>query len=235
MFSVHQLTGRSLPAKTLCLTFDDGPGETVRVSPGPKTREIAEYLYEQEISATFFVVGRFVVRYPYILSEVAGLGHRIANHTYNHPDLERLFAEGGDCVTEIRRTSELIMDCIPDKKIFFRAPYGLWSPALADLLNQHSAVCEGITGPYYWDIDGRDWEHWRHDHSAVESAQIYLKEIIRVNRGIVLMHDSSADSDELRGKNRTLEMIRVLIPQLRELGYRFIRLDEVPPAEVPSG
>jgi peptidoglycan/xylan/chitin deacetylase (PgdA/CDA1 family) len=57
MFSTDQLKGLSLPEKTLCLTFDDGPGETEGDDPGPKTVQLAEYLTEQNISATFFMVG----------------------------------------------------------------------------------------------------------------------------------------------------------------------------------
>jgi peptidoglycan/xylan/chitin deacetylase (PgdA/CDA1 family) len=57
MFSHFPLSGNSLPSKTLCLTFDDGPGETMRDGPEPKTVQLAEYLNEESIFATFFMVG----------------------------------------------------------------------------------------------------------------------------------------------------------------------------------
>jgi peptidoglycan/xylan/chitin deacetylase (PgdA/CDA1 family) len=42
------------PPKTLCLTFDDGPGETIGDGPGPKTLKLAKFLNKNGIRATFF-------------------------------------------------------------------------------------------------------------------------------------------------------------------------------------
>jgi len=61
MFSLDQLTGSHLPEKTLCMTFDDGPGETPNDGPGPKTIPLAEYLYKENIPATFFCVGQHTI------------------------------------------------------------------------------------------------------------------------------------------------------------------------------
>ncbi|MGH7192455.1 MAG: hypothetical protein ACREJM_02855, partial [Candidatus Saccharimonadales bacterium] len=46
-------------------------------------------------------------------------------------------------------------------------------------------------------------------------------------RGIVLLHDSS-EEDDVRPRNRTFEMTRLLAPRLKARGYRFVRLDEIP-------
>src|SRR5215217_8068994 len=45
-----QINGSGLPAKTVVLTYDDGPDE--------HTIELAQYLKDQGIRATFFVNGR---------------------------------------------------------------------------------------------------------------------------------------------------------------------------------
>lgn len=42
------------------------------------------------------------------------------------------------------------------------------------------------------------------------------------------MHDSTADSDEIRGRNQTFELTTHLIPLLSQRGYRFVRLDDIP-------
>ena len=57
MYSTLPFTGTSMPDKTLCLTFDDGPGETNGESKGPRTLELAQYLHAEGIAATFFVLG----------------------------------------------------------------------------------------------------------------------------------------------------------------------------------
>jgi hypothetical protein len=51
-----------------------------------------------------------------------------------------------------------------------------------------------------------------------------------VIRGIVLMPDSS-DERVSWARNRTMQMTRLLVPVLRERGYRFIRLDAIPQVE----
>jgi peptidoglycan/xylan/chitin deacetylase (PgdA/CDA1 family) len=58
MFFVDGIFGNDLPDKTICLTFDDGPGKTEELSgPGPRTLELARFVAESKITATFFVIG----------------------------------------------------------------------------------------------------------------------------------------------------------------------------------
>jgi peptidoglycan/xylan/chitin deacetylase (PgdA/CDA1 family) len=77
------ITGSDLPNNSLCLTFDDGPGS--------QTLMLAQYLYEQDIPATFFVRGyrldEWQANAKDLLSTLLRLGHRIGNHTYDHTDL----------------------------------------------------------------------------------------------------------------------------------------------------
>jgi peptidoglycan/xylan/chitin deacetylase (PgdA/CDA1 family) len=62
MFFHVDIKGDRLPDRTLCLTFDDGPG--------PRTLEIGQYLYTRKISATFFTIGRH-------MEEFAGFGRQL--------------------------------------------------------------------------------------------------------------------------------------------------------------
>jgi hypothetical protein len=41
------------------------------------------------------------------------------------------------------------------------------------------------------------------------------------------MHDSSED-ELLRHRNQTMQMTKMLVPALKERGYRFVRLNDVP-------
>ena len=222
MFSSKQLSGAGLPEKTLCLTFDDGPDETPGDQDGPDTLRLARYLRRQEVPATFFMVGRRIEQYPHILPEVRRLGHLVGNHTYTHPDMVDFLEEGGDCIGEIVKTDRLLGSGI----VFFRAPYGRWTARVSSELNRNPRA-DRYVGPFHWDIEGRDWAYWRDGGSAEACADHYLREIVRVGRGIVLMHDSSADIETIRVNNRTPEMVRLLVPRLKNMGYTFIRLDEI--------
>lgn len=64
MFFDLDLKGDLLPPRTVCLTYDDGPGATDGPGPGPRTSALGRYLCEQGIPATFFMLGRHVEQHP---------------------------------------------------------------------------------------------------------------------------------------------------------------------------
>src|SRR6185295_655839 len=120
-------TGAALPAKTVVLTYDDGPDE--------HSSELAHFLAENGIHATFFVVGRRFCKafdaagvcttpgdtrrcddglsqapvaapkyYPEsYLDELLSLGHRVGNHTQDHCHL-RQQTNVADLVFEVKTT-----------------------------------------------------------------------------------------------------------------------------------
>jgi peptidoglycan/xylan/chitin deacetylase (PgdA/CDA1 family) len=234
MFLEHEILGNLLPPGTLCLTYDDGPGRTEHPDgPGPRTAELAAFLHSQGVAATFFVVGKFAAASVDILKGLRSLGHLVANHTFDHPSLPAFVARGGDVVDQLERTDRVIRGHIAQQPALFRPPYGDWRlrdqgrSNVAAVLNR-SGLATSHVGPIGWDIDAGDVGFWRDGRSAHECARAYLESIERAGRGIVLMHDNTADIEELRPRNRALGLTRILVPELRRLGYRFVRLDAVP-------
>src|SRR5207302_5989283 len=96
MFLHADIKGNDLPRKTLCLTYDDGPGESSDDGVGPQTKALGEYLFREGISATFFVIGLHAERHPHVLRSLVRHSHTIGNHTYSHPGLVALVEAGGD-------------------------------------------------------------------------------------------------------------------------------------------
>ncbi len=230
MFYARPVHGSSLPEKTVCLTFDDGPGESAEDGPGPNSLAIAAYLAREGVPATFFMVGNCILQYPHLPGKIAALGHIVGNHTFDHSKpLPLLFQEGADLVAEISRTDRLIRR-LPgnDKRIYFRAPWGEWSAEVATLLNSRYPDAADYIGPIHWDIDTNDWRCWRDGLDADACARQSLSAIASTGRGIILMHDSSADLPGARAMNRTLATVKILIPHLKEQGYRFATLAEIP-------
>src|SRR5258708_21842189 len=117
------LTGASLPAKTLALTFDDGSGA--------RTVELSKYLKAQNIRATFFVNGKCFTpsdpNYPCaggpvttaVLTQLVNDGHLVANHTQTHDDLTDTnvfpLTSAGDAqlVKELTDTDPIIKSVVP--------------------------------------------------------------------------------------------------------------------------
>lgn len=229
MFLHKDLKGSDLPPKTLCLTYDDGPG--------PGTLELGRFLFSEAIRATFFVVGQHAEKGPDVLARLADWGHIIGNHTYSHPGLVALAEAGGDLVGEIARTDQLIAP-FARRPRFLRAPYGNWrqkkpgtdedaeTSIVAELLNEAGAF-QYYAGPINWDISGEDYEYYQRGDAPEKSAARYRREISKVERGIVLMHDGS-EEPETHARNGALETTRLLVPWLKAQGYRFVGIDEIP-------
>ena len=235
MFHNNDIVADRLPSGTLCFTYDDGPGQVDpgHDGPGPRTAELGEYLHSQGVPATFFAVGKFAETSGAILAGLRSRGHLVANHTFDHPSLPAFVARGGDVIDQLARTNSAIGPYAQGPLTFFRAPYGDWRlrgetlSNVARVLNR-SAMSSSFVGPIGWDIDAGDVGFWRDGRSAVDCGRAYLEAIQSAGRGIVLMHDSTADIDEIRIKNQALGLAHWLVPRLRRLGFRFVRLDEVP-------
>jgi peptidoglycan/xylan/chitin deacetylase (PgdA/CDA1 family) len=229
MFYEDQIRGNNLPAKTICLTFDDGPGETPKGENGPQTLKLAEYLFALRIPATFFVTGKHADEFPETLKALPTLGHTLGNHTYSHPHLVDLLDNEHDVFEELLSTYDVIKDCASTPVIPFRAPWGEWSSGLCEKLNSHELLRCSHKGPYFWDVTCQDWNHWKKGKSAQECAQAFYANIRqRRHGGITIMHDSSADDYDLRKENKTFELIKLLIPKLIRDGYKFVPIWAIP-------
>jgi len=222
----------ALPDGTLCLTFDDGPGETEADGPGPRTTALAELLADEDVPATFFMCGSHIRRHPRSVARVLELGHGVGNHTDTHPSLTDLPDDA--VVHEVRATQEALRECGVTGRIPFRPPYGDWNERCAVAVQSDPTLSSGLAGVVGWDVDPQDWASWQSRDAAEVAAASLVEACVRAGRGIVLLHDCSADPDplgaELRSGNRALESARLAIPALRSRGFTFAPLHDALPA-----
>jgi peptidoglycan-N-acetylglucosamine deacetylase len=210
-----QLAGRSLPAKTVALTFDDGPGE--------RTEELSGWLEGEGIAAGFFMLGNAATGKADVLRKVVADGHVIGNHTFDH---KQLTLSSTDPVSEVRKTDAILAPFFSGNMHMLRAPYGAWSASVADELN--AAGFDDYVGSIFWDVGGvltdthaADWDCWGHHLSIEDCGDRYIQEIHdRGDHGIVLMHDIHSN---------TVDMVKtVIVPKLKAQGFKFARVDGVP-------
>ena len=221
-----------LPDGSLCLTFDDGPGETDHDGPGPRTTGLAELLADVDVPATFFMCGTGIRRHPRSVARVLELGHGVGNHTDTHPSLTAL--PDAAVVSEVRSAQEALREAGVTGRLPFRPPYGDWDQRTASALLSDPTLSGDISGVVGWDVDPQDWASWQsHDAAEVAAARL-VEACVRARRGIVLLHDCSADAEplggELRAGNRALESARLAIPALRAAGFTFVPLDDALPS-----
>jgi peptidoglycan/xylan/chitin deacetylase (PgdA/CDA1 family) len=231
--STGNLTGTSLPPKTLALTFDDGPG--------PRTSELSTYLENNGIAAGFFLNGK-MIHDTTVLTQLVADGHVIGNHTQTHASLTgqstgSWHLDDATTVSEVAQTDELIAPFVTADRFLFRAPYGDFDWSSANALN--ASAMSKYVGNIYWDIGDHmgphraaDWDCWSAGKDGIvltvaKCAELYLEEIDTVGRGVILMHDPySIGGDPANGG--TVDMVKILVPALKEKGYSFVRIDEVP-------
>ena len=212
-------------AHTIALTFDDGPNA--------HTEQVLDALKKLHVKATFFIVGHMAHGHPATLARIAAEGHLLANHSADHVFMGTSYdADPAKLLHQLRDVDEQIEPLMkPGDKLFYRAPYGTWKSAHAEILNRDPRL-RNYTGPVYWDIGGditmspdgyvmsaADWDCWHLKWSAHTCAKGYLREIRRKDGGVVLMHAIHV---------RSAALVAAVVPALLEEGYNFVRLDQMP-------
>ncbi len=191
--------------RSIALTFDDGPS--------PQTPELLAYLREEGIHATFFQLGIQAERYPSIAQQVHADGHEIGNHSWSHTSLSphlgppRHLPSLRKIHNELARTQALLRQLHGEPPRFFRPPYGHHWTGL-DLVQRRLRL-QGVQ----WTIIAHDWE-W-----SPERVAAYVLERM-VPGAIVCLHDGR-DADPAPDISATLQALKILVPLLREGGYRF--------------
>jgi peptidoglycan/xylan/chitin deacetylase (PgdA/CDA1 family) len=190
--------GRGPAEPVAYLTFDDGP------NPGV-TQRVLEVLEQEQVPATFFMVGKYVERYPDTALAVARAGHEIGNHTYSHIKLHRVGPRRArDEIHYAHRTIAAVTGYIPQS---FRAPHGYRSPFVAR-----------ATAPYGYRSFGWTFGVWDSDCPGVARIRNRVRQ--RLSAGaIVLLHDG--DGYVPAGERwQTAAALPGIIRDIRGAGYR---------------
>ncbi len=163
-----------------------------------------EVLRNNDIKATFFLWGIWLINYPELARAIAAEGHEIANHSYTHPHMPLIPLP--EIRNQIVRTDALINNVTGSGSYLFRPPYGEYNQAI---LNELAAL--GYV-TIMWTIDTLDWKN-------PGSDAIINRVVENVEPGaIILMHQSAPD---------TLAALQTMITNLREQGYDFGTVTQV--------
>ena len=189
-----------LGPKELVLTFDDGPWPTT-------TPKVLDALKQECVRATFFLVGRNAQAHPQIARRELAEGHTIGHHTYGHPLLDRMPLDRAKA--EIDRgiaANESAVYGEPRSNPhtpFFRFPGFAANQPLLDWLRGRGIVVFGA------DVWASDWLPMTPD----QEMQLILRRIERVGHGIVLLHDTKA---------QTARMLPAFLRELKKRGYHIV-------------
>jgi len=192
---------RSVPEKTVVLTFDDGPTPDW-------TPEVLEVLEKNDVDATFFVVGSMVSRYPGVVKKLVNQGNEVGIHTFTHVDLS--YQSTTRLQRELKQTQLALAGAAGVQTALFRAPY---SSEIGAVDNYSWPVYEELGGLGYTsvfvDTDSDDWK-------KPGVSKIVRWATPKKNEGaIVLMHDAGGD------RSQTVEALDTYIKKMKAKGYTF--------------
>ena len=199
--------------KRVFLTFDDGPSKSVTIP-------ILDILKQNNVKATFFVLGSNAERYPEIVKRAYQEGHYIANHSFTHV-YSNIYSSPQAVLDEYNRTETAIKNAIGDQTYnsrVFRFPGGTSGGKYANikaeavnLLNQNN-------------VAHLDWNALTADAAGLDNVNDMMNYVETTmgnkNSVVILMHDIGT-------KKSTYELLPQLIQALKEKGYVFENIYDI--------
>jgi peptidoglycan-N-acetylglucosamine deacetylase len=193
--------------RVVALTFDAGANADA-VDP------ILTCLAQQHVTATFFLTGNFVAAFPQPARRIAAAGHRIGNHSVNHPYFTSL--TDADIRAQLSAAAATIRGTTgADPAPLFRFPYGD--------RDAHTIATVNAAGylPVRWTVDSLGWQGTM---NGTRGADFVIQRVLAAATPgeIVLMHVGSNPDDHSMLDAAALPGI---IAALKAQGYGFVTLD----------
>jgi peptidoglycan/xylan/chitin deacetylase (PgdA/CDA1 family) len=184
----------------IALTFDDGPDPAA-------TPALLDLLKSENISATFFCIGKNVAAHPELAARIVAEGHLIGNHTYHHAWWTPLLMHR-QLLAELKLAQQAIQSATGTTPIYMRPPVGHTNPHYAGVLKKLNMQMIG------WDVRSMD-TRW--------PAEKVIARVLRQTHpgSIILLHDGLSTPERIH------QIIPPLIHTLRSRGFQFTRLDRL--------
>jgi len=192
--------------RVVALTFDAGANADAVPS-------ILATLAREHVTATFFLTGDFVQRFPDAARSIVASGHRLGNHSIDHPAFTSL--TDGEIRKQVLEADEQISSVTgQDPEPLFRFPLGDRDARTIAAVNELGYVA------LRWTVDSLGWQGVTGGRSAAEVTDRVLS---TAQPGqIVLMHVGSHPTD---GSMLDADALPDVIAGLRRAGYGFVTLD----------
>lgn len=198
----EELLEQTTEKQKVYLTFDDGPS--------PYSDELLDILKENDVKATFFVVGRTDAKSKAIYKRIVEEGHTLAMHSYTHKYNE-IYKNLDSFKKDVKSLSDLLYETTGERPKYYRFPGG----SSNQVSNVSIKKCisylnkEGIT---YFDWNVVNGDATGKNYSAKQMVSIAMDGVRSNNNSMVLMHDTLA-------RDTTVKSMPSLIKKLKKEGY----------------
>ena len=197
-------SGKKLPIycvqndnKQIAISFDAAWGSD-------KTQQILDILKEQDIPATFFLVGMWVDKNQDLVKSIHAQGLEIGTHSNTHPDFTKLSTQ--QMSLELTTSVNKIESLTGQKVKLFRAPYGAYNNDVIRVAESQNLQT------IQWDVDSLDWK-------GIDKNKIASNILTKVSSGSIILCHNNAD--------HIVEALPAVISSLKARGYKFVRISDL--------
>jgi len=179
--------------KKIFITFDDGPEPEV-------TPFILEILNRYNAKATFFCLGKKVLRNQTLVEKIRENSHTIGNHSFHHSAGNKISVF--EFIQEIEKCNALI------HSKYYRPPYGKINRRQIRAIKEQYKII-------LWDVLPGDFDH------RISKEKCLSRSINNTKSGsIIVFHDN------LKSKEKVLYVLPHYLEHFSKLGYTFEALSE---------
>lgn len=187
----------------VAISFDDGPNTNA-------TLALSRLLVERGDRATFFTVGKAVVKRPDITRALIADGQLIGNHSYLHDQLRWLDPRYPELMRAERAIDQYAGVC----PALFRPPHGQHTPFMTWQLHRHGM--QMVT----WDVSTDDW---RSDDPQEVARAILAK----VRPGSIIDLHDGLDGDVTADRSVLVAALPLILDGLHARGLHSVTLDKL--------
>jgi peptidoglycan-N-acetylglucosamine deacetylase len=184
-------------SNSVALTFDDGP------VPG-MTDKILNILKQHEVKGAFFLIGKNATENSALVKQIHTDGHIVGNHSFYHGKLFDL-QSAASIYEELKKTDTILNSIIGKQPKFFRPPYGVTNPMVANAIRKGKYTTVG-------------WTVRSFDTVTKDGSKLLEKLTKKKMEGgdIVLFHDYSESM---------VSILPEFIKRVKSQGFQFVSLD----------
>ncbi len=193
--------------RVVALTFDAG-------ADAGFTAEILATLRREGVRASFGVTGLWAERNRDLLLAIAGDGHALINHSYDHASFTGRSTEKPPLTSEERALelsrAETTVYHLTQRSTrpYFRPPYGDLDASV-----RRDAAADGFGTIVMWTVDSLGWDH-------ASADEIVARCLAKAEPGAIYVMHVGAESQDAAALAR-------VIAGLRADGYGFVTMDEL--------
>ena len=192
------------------LTFDDGPNRYT-------TPKVLDILKENNVKATFFVVGKEDEASAAIYQRIVDEGHTLGMHSYSNK-YSLIYQSEDAFEADFHQLQDYLYEVTGEKSRYYRFPGGSSNQisnvpmsSLIRFLNSEDVVY------YDWNVSAGDAANAA--YTPEELVENVVSDVSKYKTSVVLLHDSE-------DRSTTVEAVGPLIEALQDMDAEILPIDE---------